>query len=503
LIYIIGSTSRRSLLTTFLLIAVLAGIAFRFVDLGGKSLWTDEMMTVDSALIGEDMPAAYVFGVLQGPLMALLMRVWGGISMAEGFLRFPFALAGCLTVAAAYMLSRFLSGPWISLNTAFFVSLSPMLIWYSQEVRGYAFFVLFTVLMTYYLVQWIRSHKNRHLFLYGLFLFAGLLSNLSAAFVAASHFIYLIALPDKRRLLGRWVVSILVVMLFFSPWVRTVLLKTDVERVVSADSGEPPKGGAEWSALAVPYMLFTYSVGYTLGPPLRSIQTRGAAVVTENLHWVIATGAVFCIPLVVGLRRLRQDSRDLLFLLLVWLIVPVTAVVVLSLRNVRIFTPRYALVSLPPYALIVGRGLAAITKSRWWPVTIAFAALLAVSLFNYFLRPVYGKDDAQGVASTIREHFEPGDTVVAILGARPLTHYLGDFADVTVFEAGDMESRQAMESRCREIASGAQRVWLSLCREWIVDSEGVIRSWFDENMALVRSFEFPGMRLYLYAKRSG
>jgi hypothetical protein len=500
--YIIGSTNRRSLLTAFLLIAVVAGLAIRFLDLGGKSFWTDEMLTIDNALIGQEMTRTHFFGMLQGPLMSLLVRLLGTISMAEGFLRLPFAVAGCLTVLSIYALARFFSGPWVALNTAFFVSLSPMLVWYSQEVRGYAFVVLFTVLMTYYLARWVENPRNRYLFYYGLFLFAGLLSNLAAAFVVMAHFVYLVATPPRRRLMGRWILSIVVVMLFFSPWVRSIVIATNVNRLAGADVGEPLKGGAKWSALAVPYTLFTFSVGYTLGPPMRRIQTEGMAVVMRGLPWVVATGAIFGAAAVVGLRKLKQENRDALFLVLTWIIVPMAAVAALAIRNVKVFTPRYALVSLPPYGLIIGRGLAAITKSRWWPVTIVFAGVLAVSLTNYFLVPAYGKDDARGVADKIMEHFEPGDSVLAVYGARPLEYYLDDFTAVGIFGEGDMRSVEAMKARCRKMADGADRVWLSLCREWIVDPDGVIHGWFDANMALVRLFEFPGMRLYLYTKRS-
>ena len=500
--YIIGTTSRRSLLTAFLLIAVCAGLAVRFLDLGGKSFWTDEMLTIDNALIGEAMPRAHLFGMLQGPLMSLLVRLLGAVSMAEGFLRLPFALAGCLTVLAMYILTRFLKGPWVALNTAFFISLSPMLVWYSQEVRGYVFVVLFTVLMTYYLVRWVETPRTRYLFYYGLCLFAGLLSNLAAAFVVMVHLVYLLATPHRRRLMGRWILSVVVVMLFFSPWVRSVLVATNIDRLAGADTGEPLKGGARWSLLAVPYTLFTFSVGYTLGPPLRSIQTEGMAAVTRNMPWVVAAGALFGAVAVVGLKKIKEESRDVLFLVLAWMVVPLVAVAALAVRNVKVFTPRYVLVSLPAYGLVVGQGLAAITKSRWWPVTLVFAGLLAVSLTNYFLEPAYGKDDARGVASVIEERFEPGDSVLAVFGARPLAYYLEGFTTVGVFEEGDVKSAEAMQARCRRMAEGANRVWLSLCREWIVDPDGVIQGWFDANMALVRSFEFPGMRLYLYTERS-
>ncbi len=498
-----GSTNRKSLLTAFLLISVFAGIALRFVRLGGNSLWTDEMLTIQQALVSQKMDAADIFGNLQGPLISVMLHFWAAISMAEGFLRFPFAVAGALSVGAIYMLSRLLSGRWVALNTALFASLSPILIWYSQEARGYAFVMLFSILMTYYLVRWTTSHRNRHLFLYGLFLLAALLSNLTAAFIPIAHFIYLVAFPAKRRLLGGWIVTVLVVLLFFSPWVRSILLRTHVDRMVGADTGEHITAGGGFSVMAIPYLLFTYSVGYSLGPPVMAIRTAGIRVVTENLHWVISAMVIFAIPAVIGVKRLAKENAELLFLLLIWLVVPIVVVSVLALRNVRAFTPRYALVSVVPYALILGRGLGAITKSKWWLLTVVFAALLSISLYNYFLDPAYAKDDARAVARTIKENFDDGDAVVGFYGARPLMHYLGDFAEVLTFEGRDMESREAVAARCSGIADASERVWLSLCREWVADPEGLVQDWFDSNMVLIRSFEFPGMRLFLFVKGSG
>ncbi len=498
-----GSTSRKSLLTAFLLIAVLAGIVLRFVALGGNSLWTDEMLTIQNSMVNEKISATDLFGNLQGPLISVMIHFWAATSMAEIFLRLPFAIAGALSVGAIYMLGKALNGRWVALNTALFASLSPILIWYSQEVRGYAFVMLFSIIMTYYLVLWTASRRNRHLFLYGLFLLAALLSNLTAAFVPVAHFIYLVAFPAKRRLLGGWIVTVLVVLLFFSPWVRSILLRTHVDRMIGADTGEEIIAGGGFSVLAIPYLFFTYSVGYSLGPTVRAIQTEGLRVVTENLHWVIAAIVIFAVPAVVGVKKLARENAELLFLLLVWLVVPIVAVSALALRNVRAFTPRYALVSVAPYALILGRGLSVITKSKWWFFTIVFAALLGASLYNYFLEPTYAKDDARAVARTIEENFNDGDAVVGFFGTQPLKHYLGDFAEVNIFGARDMESRETIAARCAGIADASERVWLSLCREWQADPEGIIQGWFDSNMVLIRSFEFPGIRLYLYVKRSG
>jgi mannosyltransferase len=458
------------------------------------------MLTLENAYIGQDLRASDVFGNLQGPAVSLLMHGWAAISSNEAFLRIPFAIAGALTVIAAFLLARHAVGLWTALNTAFFLALSPMLLWYSQEIRGYAFVLLFTAMMTYFLLRWADRRDGRSLIWYGACAFAALVSNLSAAFILIAHFLYLVVVPSRRRLAGKWIVAILVVLLVFSPWVRQILLKVSPAITAGGESREPLLGGAPVTVMAFPYSFFVYSVGYSLGPPVRDLQTRPGQTVRENIHWIILTLVVFAIPFAAGIRRLAMDDRGLLVLLLLSVGIPVLAVTALSMMNIKVFTPRYALVCLPAYALIIGRGLAALSRGRLKFLTFVFSALLGVSLFNHFLVPAYAKDDAREAARVIAANLDQGDAVVAFAVPQPLRHYLGEGVSVQVFEAHDLESAAAMVARCAGLADGADRVWLSLCREWRIDPDGIIESWFKTNMVPVSTFRFPGNRLYLFEK---
>jgi len=498
----IGLRQTGGSLRAFLLAAIAIGLVLRFVNLGGQSLWVDEMLTLSNAHIGQDLKASHIFGNLQGPVVSLLMHVWGSVSSNEAFLRIPFAVAGAFTIIAGFFLARHAAGFWTALNTTFFLALSPALLWYSQEIRGYAFVLFFTVMMTYFLLRWADRRDAKSLIWYGVFAFAALVSNLSAAFILIAHFLYLLLVPARRRLAGKWIVAILVVLLVFSPWVRQILVTVSPESAAAGQSSQPLRGGAPLTVMALPYSLFVYSVGYSLGPSVRDLQTRSGQGVRENIHWILLTLVVFAIPVAAGLRRLAMEDRGLLVLLLLSVAIPLLAVSLLSARNIKVFTPRYALVCLPAYALIIGRGLADISRGRLKFLTFIFAAMLGVSLFNHFLVPAYAKDDAREAARVIADNLDEDDTVVGFAVTEPLQHYLGDRSTVQVFEAHDIESAEAMAARCAGLAGGAGRVWLSLCREWIMDPDGTIESWFEANMVPVSSFRFPGVRLYLYEKGS-
>jgi 4-amino-4-deoxy-L-arabinose transferase-like glycosyltransferase len=499
--YNLGSRRAATPLKYFLLGAVAAGLVLRFAKLGGQSLWVDEVITLENAFPGQHVPFARFLGTLQGPLVEAIMHFWASLSSNDAFLRIPFAVAGAMTVLAIYLLAKSLYDSWATLHTVFVASLSPILIWYSQEIRGYAFVVLFAVLGTYFFIQWLARPTARNAFYYGLMLFAGLVSNLSAVFIAAAHFAYLILTSGKRKLLGKWIVTVFVVLLVFSPWVREIIDRTEPQGTL-VGSAEPMTGGGDLSLWALPYSLFTYSVGYTLGPSIRDIQADRVGAVTRNIGWILLTVAVFGIPLVVGVNRLARTNRNLLSLLVVWFLVPIVGVSLLAVLGVKVFNVRYALVGLPAYILLVGPGLAGISRTRFWGFAGLFTALVGFSICNYFLVPAYGKEDPRDAARTIRAAFHQGDVVVGVYTAEGLKHYLNGFTAVNVFEAADLTSKDAMAARCRQVADGAPRVWLSLCREWLVDPSGTIKGWFDDNMELVMTKTVPGIRLILYQRRS-
>ena len=485
-----------------LLLATVVGTGLRFLKLGHQSLWADEMLTVRNAFIGKQISMSDIIHNLQGPAISLGMHFWGAVGSSDAFLRVPFAIAGCLTVVAVYLLARSVMDSWAALHSVFLASISPILIWYSQEIRGYSFVILFMVMMTYFFVKWVIRPTARTLMVYGIFLFLGLVSNLSAGFVAVSHLFYLVLSPGRRKLVGKWVVAVFIVLLVFSPWVREIMVRVHPEKLVTGEEGDTLRGGAQLSSVSLPYAFFTYSVGYSLGPSVRELQTRRAESVSENLHWIALAGAVFAIPIVVGIAGMARRNPSLLFFLLVWLGVPVAAVSALVLRNIKVFTPRYALVSIPAYLLLVGYGLAGITRTRYWPFVVLFAAVMAVSIVNYFSSPVYAKDDFKREAEIIRQGYMPGDVVVGVFSAQPLRHYLKGIAGVEFFSADDLASEESKAARCTRLAQDAERVWLSLCRDWFVDPQGSIKKWFDTHMSVVESHTFPGVDLHLYQRRS-
>jgi mannosyltransferase len=497
----VRTRSAERFLSYILVAGIGLGIVLRFVYLGGQSLWVDELLTIKNAHIGEPGILSWVAHNLQGPAVSLLVHFWARLGMNEVMLRLPFAAAGAFTVPAVYVLAREFTDPWTSVHTAFLAALSPILIWYSQEVRGYAFVILFAALSTYFLAKWVRGRRPSSIALYSVCLFAGLVSNLSMAFMVPVHLVYMALKFRRPRALVWWVVAVCVVMVAFSPWLREIAVRVHPERIVTGGGGEAVGAGTGLPAMALPYTLFTFGLGYTLGPSPRDLQLDRRASLIRSLPAIVLGAVILGIPLLTGILRALRTDRSLLIVLSAWIVIPAILVAALAARNIKVFNPRYLLVALPAYLMLFGIGLAAISRSRYALFLIPVVLVLGLSIRNYYADPHYSKDDLRAAAAAIKEDFAEGDVVTGVYAVEPLEFYLNGVADVKVFGLDDVRSDQAMAERCREIAGDGPRVWLSLCREWHVDPDGYIHKWFEANLDRLESRSFPGVSLFLYGKR--
>lgn len=265
-----------------------------------------------------------------------------------------------------------------------------------------------------------------------------------------------------------------------------------------------PIGGARLTPYVIPYLFYAYSVGYTLGPSTGELKHNAAKAVRENIAWILITAAVFGIPVLMGVKRMISSDPNLAVFILIWLVITTICAVGLAAAGVKVFTPRYTLVALPAYAFLFGHGLSTMSRKAHLVLLIAALGLWSISNTHYLKAdPRYARDDAREASKRIMENFQPGDSVLAFFSAEPLSdYYLNDSVSVAVFGAKDIRSPEAMIERCKKITSGAKRVWLYLCREEMIDREGIVRSWFEKNLVQVKSWERPNLRLYLYEKES-
>ena len=148
-----------------------AAAGLRFATLDAQAYHHDEIVTASRVLRGSFWHAMDAVGFSESapPLYYALAWVWTQLTgTGEAGLRSLSALAGVATVPVAYLLGAELRGRRAGIAAAALVAVNPMLLWYSQEARGYALLVLLTSLALLYFLRALDRPRG-NLALWGLF----------------------------------------------------------------------------------------------------------------------------------------------------------------------------------------------------------------------------------------------------------------------------------------------------------------------------------------------
>ncbi len=132
------------------ILVLLLGLGLRLWALGRSSLWFDEV-GVAEAITAPDlggMLAVMKTHVMAMPLDYLVGWVSARVCSSDACLRIPSALWGTLSLLAAYLLLRRLTQPRAALVGMLLLALTPIHLYYSQELRFYAALVFFYLLGT-------------------------------------------------------------------------------------------------------------------------------------------------------------------------------------------------------------------------------------------------------------------------------------------------------------------------------------------------------------------
>jgi len=487
-----------------LLIVALAAV-LRFYRLGFQSFWIDELLTIQAANIGERLGFLEIFWNIQGPIHALLVHAIGGLTLAEAPLRSVSAVFGVATVPVVYLLGTALADRRAGLAAALLLAVSPFAVWYSQELRNYSMLIFFASVST--LAAWrILEERAGGWVLYVAGTVLGVLSNLAAAFLAIAHNVFAARrLLGSRRLLGRWALAHLVILLLFVPtglgllrWVRVDRVGERVTLASTAEDAELLRGATTFTPAALPYAFFAMSYGYSLGPSMRELHVESPArAFARNAPLVVPAGLAMAAACLLGLRRLWRTRRGLELALAV-AVVPLAGAVALALANVKPFNPRYASVALPVLVVVAGCGITSLRR-RWASLLCVVIVLFCmVSLGNYFFRGDYRREDVRSAAAFIEEAERPGDIVLApVVGELFQLYFEGD-AEVFLIYPGQAASDALVAERIEDRIPGHDRLWFVESRLWATDPERRIPSYLTERFSVIEERRFDGVRLSLH-----
>jgi mannosyltransferase len=377
--------------------------ALRFVGLDLSSLWLDEAYEVAAAAapLGE----AAVFETNQPPLHRVLLGLWMGVGgTSESAVRAPAALFGTLAVPAIWVLARRAFGPRAALLAGLLAAVSPYLVYFSKEARGYSLLILLTVLALGLGREAVRQGRTGARIGWAIVAVLGLHTHYFFAFVPLAQAAALPLGPEAGRRLRRMLVPAFAVAVACVPWAAYAaanLLEQDRSYV-----------GSPFGNIAT--TLLRFATGYSLSVlDSRSMTAPLADRIRETLPAALATLLVFAPLLVLGVRRAwrsPEDGRPLVALLAL-----PPAILVALAPVIPLLHDRYLAFAAPAFVILVALGAASLRPGLG---TIAMILVVAVSLAGN-ARELLGdrcrKEDWRAAARLVEERERPGDELVVHL----------------------------------------------------------------------------------------
>jgi mannosyltransferase len=349
-------------------IVVVAGI-LRFWALGRQSLWFDELFSANTALYGPRIAIKVTAQDTNPPLYYVLQSLimpWLGRS--EWAMRAMPAAFGVLTTGVMYLAGRKLfdraTGAW----AAALFAVSAVALQYAQEARMYSLLMFFAALTLWLFALLAENPSPTRAAFLGVGI-AGLAYTHVYGYLAAPILLLpVLLLPRLRHRVGRlMLVTYLVAGVLFLPWALMIPSQVALVRAQVA-------GGSWW-------MKPTVSVMRDVAANIEAFQPGGEGI--PALIFVGLLVAAIAVP--AKLAHTAEipagdgvHESDLLWVLLVFAFVPMTAGLLISKYITPIATVRNSLVCLPAAYLLVARGG---VKLRW-PGAIALAGLLLFAVLQ-------------------------------------------------------------------------------------------------------------------------
>ena len=381
--------------------------ALRFATLGAQAYHHDEIVTASRVLRDGFVHAMEAVGFSESAPPLYYALAWGWTQLTgtgEVGLRSLSALAGVATVPVAYLLGAELRGRRTGVVAAALIAVNPMLLWYSQEARGYALLAFFTALAALYFVRALDGGRPRSFVAWGIASALALATHYFAIFPIALEALWLLWRRRREALVG-----------------LAIVLATGLALAPLAIH-QMSLGHAEWiGGRSLGHRLWESGVTFLVGET-GDIIARPETVLPALLPALAGLVALLLLA-ARGDREERRAGGRMLALASATVVVPVALALIAPGKDYVI--ARNLLPALVPLLVAVAIGATLRGARRGGTVV---AALLVVYSFGFCVwasvSPALQRPDWDGVAARLGEPRTPRAIVTWTLGAASLRYYL-------------------------------------------------------------------------------
>lgn len=388
------------------------GLALRLLLMGG--IWVDEAISVHQAQMSlpdmlEDLREADRHPPLHYLILWITTRLFGAGELA---MRAPSIIASAALVPALFVTGRELFDRRTGLVAAALGAVAPLVIWYGQEARMYALFMLLATLALWAQVMVLRDGRRRYWAAYAGLTIALLYTHYFAIIpIAIQQLVFATAawkrtragLPVRDLLTGCWL-TWLALLIAAAPLAPFAHEQFQNDQAAGTGFGGVPSAGS---------------------PSTPDGSSLSAYAVLSNFVWAIwgyhadstmlQIAALWPLLMLLSLALLGQRRSVATRVLLALAIGPVIALLLIGLVKRDLFEVRYFAGAVPIMLLLLARAVAGGARRRT-PALVATGALvltLLVGLADQQLNPNNPRAyDFKGALTSVAAQAKPGDTIV-------------------------------------------------------------------------------------------
>ena len=490
----------RLVVAVLLIVIILLALVLRLYRLDNQSLWYDEGFSVYLAGMDIDQITARTAADIQPPLYYYLLHGWIQLfGDTEWALRALSVLFGVLTVPLIYAVAQLLFRSRLAgLLAALLVAISPLHVWYGQEVRMYTMLTFLCLLSSYFLLLAVRAKGGWAVpVLWAAYTAAGvaaLYTHYFALFVIAFQAVYVLVVLAIQRfrplhlLLGSLASGVAALVLYL-PWMPYLFTR------YGADASYWP------GKLKIHEVLVDIALSFT-----------GGESVSESVGIALALGSglvflVCLVALVSDAARAAQPVQGMfgflpvsylpLLFLLLYLLLPPALILAVSYNSPK-FNARYVMISHPALLLMLAGGLAALWQRRSGYLgnvlrgalsALALLLLLSVSAYanyNTYADPTFSRADFRSAARYVRQHLGPGETIILTSGHMfPVWDYYAPGLERHLLpDSPTLDTNLTLDysiaQDLNQWLAGKEGVWVVLWQDEVVDPTGYLTTMLAE-----------------------
>lgn len=470
---------------------VLMAFLLRIWNLGAESAWIDEAYSIELA--------KHTFmEILQGsaadqhpPLYYVILSAWFRLGTGILHARLLSVILGVISVGQIMHLGHKLGGVYVGLIGGLLLALSPVHVWYSQEIRMYMLLLVLTSASTTTL-WWALQKKGLWCWiLYSLFIMAALYTHYFAIFIILFQgfwmILWIVKGNDKKDL-WQWVASILLAAIFFFPWMPTAINQARFHTMTWVES----------PSLVV--------LRDTL---IRLLFGAAPLALPEFLLWIFLS--VLLVGLVWSIRfvylEFSKGGEEFLYIAS-WGLIPFFLISIVALL--------YPIYQFKQYLIVVGAFLLLYTWITYLlPKTIQVTALVIIILSAgaslVYQQAILTKDDWRAAAFHIDENAIPGDAIFGNPAAssfaleqyvefdEPFFGVPQNYNIISGGWEGDMLTPEVTGDILGQITVNFERVWLVEFFPEFWDESKTVESMLDNSAIMIDERDFGRIRVRLFA----